>query len=467
MENEKFIKMWHEIKDLFERKFKEYDGKWMERERKINTKFLVLFIFRLVIPKDDRGYANTLLEIFNNFLHEGIKDQPKALAPSSICEARTKLDPEIFRELSYGIVKIWNEYNEKPRLWCGLRLYGIDGSKILLPKELLEFGFKKDGEHTYYPHGLLSSMYDLLTGLPYDYSFVDHGNERACAIVHLKHTEEHSLHIYDRGYFSFELLTAHREAKKEALFRLQTKIRIASIDDFWDSAETDKELLIFPTEKFTKKVTKGLSSGVLDPIRVRLIKYMIDGNVYVLLTTLLDKVKYPESSLKTVYRLRWGHEEMIKLSKVITGVTDLHSKTERGVKQELYAHFLIVALLKIIELQAQPQKEDELKIKKPILRRLKGLKDNDALRDKKKQNERGENWPELRNGIQLNQKSIFLLLSWVIEKFLYIESILTQTVNHLVSSAKTIYTAFRGNRKYERRSRTPPSKFWRNRSKVA
>ena len=215
MENEKFVKMWHEIKDLFEKKFKEYDVKWMERERKINTKFLVFFIFRLIIPKDDRGYANTLLEIFNNFLQAGIKDQPKTLAPSSICEARMKLDPEIFRELSHEIVKIWNEYNEKPRLWHSLRLYSIDGSKILLPKELLEFGFKKEGEHTYYPQGLLSSMYDLLTGLPCDYSFVDHGNERACALDHLKHTKEYSLYIYDRGYFSFELLSAHRETGKK------------------------------------------------------------------------------------------------------------------------------------------------------------------------------------------------------------------------------------------------------------
>lgn len=467
MEKEKFVKMWHEIKDLFERKFKEYDAKWMERERKINTKFLVLFIFRLVIPKDDRGYANTLLEIFNNFLHAGIQDQPKTLAPSSICEARTKLDPEIFRELSYGIVKIWNEYNEKPHLWCGLRLYGVDGSKILLPKELLEFGFKKEGEHTYYPQGLLSSMYDLLTGLPCDYSFVNHGDERTCALDHLKHTEEHSVHIYDRGYFSFELLSAHREVKKEAIFRLQTKVRIDVIDGFWDSTETDREVLIFPTERFTKKVKKGLFGGILDPIRVRLIKYVIDDKVYVLLTTLLDKEKYPETNLKEVYHFRWEHEEMIKLSKVITGVTDLHSKTERGVKQELFAHFLIIALLKIIELQAQPQKEEELKIKKPTLRRLTGLKGNDTLLANKKQKERGENWPDLRNGIQLNQKAIFLLLSWVIEKFLYVESVITQTVNYLVSSAKTIYSAFRGNRKYERRSRTPPSKFWRNRSKLA
>lgn len=437
----------------------------MERERKINTKFLVLFIFRLVIPKDERGYANTLLEIFNNFLHAGIEYQHKTLAPFSICEARTKLDPGIFRELSYGIVKIWNEYNEKPHLWRGFKLYGIDGSKILLPKELLEYGFKKEGEHTYYPQGLLSSMYDLLTGLPCDYNFVNHGDERICALDHLKHTEEHSLHIYDRGYFSFELLSSHREQKKEAVFRLQTKVRIKVIDDFWNSAETDKEVLIPPTERFTRKVKRGFK-GTLDPIKVRLIKYVIDSKVYVLLTTLLDKERYPEGSLKEVYHLRWEHEEMIKLSKVITGVTDLHSKTERGVKQELFAHFLIIALLKIIELQAKPQKEEELR-NKPTLRRLRGLKDNDTLQANKETKERGEKWPDLRNGIQLNQKAIFLLLGWVIEKIFYLDSLITETVNYLVSSAKTIYATFRGDRKYERRSRAPPSKFWRNRGRVA
>jgi hypothetical protein len=156
MKSEKFLAMWHEIRDFFEKKFKEYDSKWIERERKINTKFLVLFILRLVIPKDERGYANTLLEIFNNFVHAGVQGQSQRLASSSVCEARMKLDPQIFKELSFGIIKIWNSYNEKLRLWHGLKLYGIDGSKITLPKELLEYGFKKEGEHTYYPQGLLS-----------------------------------------------------------------------------------------------------------------------------------------------------------------------------------------------------------------------------------------------------------------------------------------------------------------------
>ena len=106
MEKDLFWAMWREIKELFENTFKKYDDLWVERERKINTKFLVLFLFRLVIPKDERGYANTLLEIFNNFLDKDIQDAPTALAASSVCEARMKLDPEIFRELNEGIIKI-------------------------------------------------------------------------------------------------------------------------------------------------------------------------------------------------------------------------------------------------------------------------------------------------------------------------------------------------------------------------
>jgi hypothetical protein len=460
MRAELFMKMWQEIKDFFQEKFKEYDAKWIERERKIDTRFLVLFILRLIIPKDNRGYANTLLEIFNNFLQFGIEQQPKTLAASSICEARMKLDPQIFKELSYGVVKIWNSYNETSHRWRGFKLYGIDGSKIRLPKELLRYGFKKEGEHTHYPQGLFSSAYDLLTGLPCDYSFVSHGDERMCALDHLKYTEERSLHIYDRGYFSFEMLAAHREAKKEAVFRLQTKLNIDVIDAFWDSSETDKEVLIPPTERFIKKVKKGLSWS-LEPIRVRLIKYVIKDTVYVLLTTLLDQEKYPINSLKELYHYRWEHEEMLKLSKVITGFTDLHSKTEIGVTQEIFAHCLIVTLLKIIELQAQPQKEEEINDKKPNLRRLKRLNDN-ASSDNKKI-EKSESWPSLRSGIQLNQRTIFLSLSWVLEKIFYLDSAIEKTVDYLINSAKKIYGMFRPNRAYERRSRTPPSKFWRAR----
>lgn len=462
MEKSLFGAMWREIKELFENTFKKYDDLWIERERKINTKFLVLFLFRLVIPKDERGYANTLLEIFNNFLDKDIQDAPKALAASSVCEARMKLDPEIFRELNEGIIKIWDCYNKEPALWHGLRLYGIDGSKLLLPRELLKEGFKKEGKHMHYPHGLLSSVYDLLTGIPHDYCFVNHGNERACALEHLKKRTDPSLYVHDRGYFCFELLSTYNEANKNALFRLQKKTRIKVIDDFWESNETEKEVEVPPPEKLIQKVKKGFCKVRLDPIRVRLIKYTINDQAYILLTTLRDREKYPESCFKEVYHSRWGHEEMLKVSKVITGVTDFHSKTQRGIEQELFAHFVIITLLKIIESQAHHQIDKKMSDKKVVQKKLRRL--TSSVTEKTSKQSTSKSVVEEKKEVQINQKAIFLLLSWTLEKLVYepVEFI-RSTVDYIVESAEKAYQWFRPDRAYPRRSRTPPSKWWRRR----
>jgi hypothetical protein len=464
MEKRLFLEMWEEIRELFENTFKRHDRLWIERERKINTQFLVLFIFRLVIPKDERGYANTLLEIFNNFLNNDIQDGPKVLAPSSVCEARMKLDPEIFRELNGGIIKIWDYYNKEPALWHGLRLYGIDGSKILLPRELLKDGFKKDGEHVYYPHGLLSSVYDLLTGIPHDYCFVNHGNERACAIEHLKKSSEPALYVHDRGYFSFELLSAYNEANKDALFRLQKKTRIEVIDDFWKSDKTDIEVLVPPPQKLIQKVKKDLCSVSLEPIIVRLIKYTINNQTYVLLTTLKDKEKYPENCFPGVYHSRWGHEELLKISKVITGVTDFHSRTERGIKQEIFAHFVLITMLKIIESQAHKQVEKKISDKKEPPKRLRRLANSETKELSQKNVSEGV-LEDKKEVLQINQKTSFLLLGWVLEKLMYWEpgEFIRDTVDYLVESAEKIYRWRRPNRSYPRRSRRPPSRWWRGR----
>jgi Transposase DDE domain len=460
MEKGLFLEMWGEIKELFENIFKKYDDLWVERERKINTKFLVLFLFRLVIPKDERGYANTLLEIFNNFLNKDIQDMPKTLAASSVCEARMKLDPEIFRELNEGIIKIWNSYNKENALWHGFRLYGIDGSKFLLPKELLKEGFKKDGKHVHYPHGLLSSLYDLLTGIPYDYSFVNHGNERACALEHLKKGTEPALYVHDRGYFCFELLSTYVEKKNNALFRLQKKTRIKVIDDFWESNNTDEEVVVEPPKKLIQKVEKGFCKVRLDPIRVRLIKYTINDKTYVLLATLTDKEKYPESCFKDVYHSRWGHEEMLKVSKVITGVTDFHSRTKRGIEQELFAHFVIITLLKIIESQAHQQVEKKISDKKAVQKKLRRLTSSDT--EKALKENASKNALEGKKEVQINQKGIFLLIGWALEKIVYepVEFI-SSTINYIVESAEKTYQWFRPDRAYPRRSQSPPSKWWR------
>jgi hypothetical protein len=472
MEQGKFLEMWKEIRMLFDEIIIKYDNIWMERERKINTRFLILFIFRLVIPKDERGYGNTLLEIFTNFFNLGIDNMPKNLAPSSICEARMKLDPFIFKELNDGIIKIWNRYNEQPFLWYGHRLYGIDGSKLSLPKELLEAGFKRPGDHAHYPQGLLSGVYDLLTGIPFDFDLVSHNNERVCALEHLKRMSEDCVVVFDRGYFSFELLSDIIHQKAHAIFRMQEKIRIPVVDDFWESNETDIIVTITPPERINLEVRMGRSKVKLESLRVRLIKYTIGDKTYVLLTTLTDQKKYPADIFPKAYHSRWGHEEMLKVSKVITGVKDFHSKYEMGVKQELFAHFIIITLLKIIESQSLSSIEEEKKNKEPPKRRLRPLRkiNNTSTNCTEAPLTTPTNNCESRKEkstqeIKVNQRGTFLSISWALEKLLFWDpqKFIEESVNFIVSSAKKLYQKVRPGRSYPRKSRTAPSKWYKGR----
>ena len=45
-----------------------------------------------------------------------------------------------------------------------------------------------------------------------------------------------------------------------------------------------------------------------------------------------------------VYHSRWGVEELYKVSKRVFVIEDFHAKTERGVNQELFAHFVLITM---------------------------------------------------------------------------------------------------------------------------
>ena len=50
------------------------------------------------------------------------------------------------------------------------------------------------------------------------------------------------------------------------------------------------------------------------------------------------------AALSDAYHGRWGIEELYKISKRLMEIEQFHAKSERGVKQELYAHFVLLAL---------------------------------------------------------------------------------------------------------------------------
>ncbi len=181
-------------------------------------------------------------------------------------------------------------------------------------------------------------------------------------------------------------------------------------------------------EKFTKIRKKDPRVDV-QSLRIRLIKYEIGNESYTLGTTLFDKNIYKNDEFPKLYHERWDIEELYKISKALIEVQDFHAQSERGVKQELFAHFVVITLSRvfsnhieggaILETRCSPGRE-----------------------------------------IKVNMKNCLITIARNLEAlFIQQNIILKKTLSNMVNSIINCRQKKRPNRSYERRSKKPFSKW--------
>lgn len=184
-----------------------------------------------------------------------------------------------------------------------------------------------------------------------------------------------------------------------------------------------------------------------------MIKYKIDNITYVCATTLIGE-QYPINEFPSLYHGRWGIEELYKISKEFINVEDMHSKTERGVKQELYAHALLINIARIFESEADNQ-----------------LPPSENKKQKNNVDIKENYWQSFCDKIQkykVNFKNCLLVISRHIEKLMIsvtqkIDDWLPKILNNITKSRQKV----RPGRHYPRQSRKPYTK-WKssNASKI-
>ena len=164
------------------------------------------------------------------------------------------------------------------------------------------------------------------------------------------------------------------------------------------------------------------------------IKYQIGNESYTLGTTLFDQHKYNIDEFPGLYHERWDIEEMYKISKALIQVEDFHGQSERGVKQELFAHFVIVTLSRIF---------------------------SNHLENGLNQGKRNT----LDREIKVNMKHCLITIARNLEAlFIQQNIILRKTVSNIVNAIVHCRQRKRPNRSYERRSKKPFSK-WQKKKK--
>lgn len=412
---------WKNILSCFKKITTKYDSQCFRRKRVFNSAILVQMIVGLVQSKNKHGYDTVINDYWMKAQVLNPRfSTPKPVAKSSFSDARLKLNPEIFKELNHALIK---DSTKAIHRWMGHRVYAVDGSKINLPRTLIDEGFALPNPQSYYPQGLISCLYDLKGKVVSDLILSSERNERACAYKHLNHLNAEDIVIYDRGYQSYGLLYRHIEKGIHPVMRMETATTFNAVKDFVKSPSLDKIVKLIPAEGSLGKIRKSLPEVEIKPLTVRLIKYKVKGNLYVIATTLLNKRKYQRKALQELYRSRWAIEEMFKSLKNELGISEFHGRCKIKVEQELFAGMFLMTLSRVFsnstEVEANP---------------------------------RGEFQSNYKNAIHIVGR-------YFTELFLSKASIANKLIRQLVTHIGNIYQKIRPGRSFERVSKKPRNKW--------
>jgi len=432
--DEKFILLWGKVVHIISDVAQTFDQTWQKRKRVIDSLLLVFLIFRLVFSKNSQGYGTTLEDFWANCYRMKFPlPQKKPVSAAAFSEARKKLDESIFKILNDRIITACQHENDAQYRWFNHRLFAVDGSKLNLPRPLIDQGYKTPTDKAHYPQGLLSCLYQLKSRVPYDFDLVNHGNERQCALAHLKMLNEKDVVVYDRGYFSFAMLYYHIQSGVHSIFRLQKNL-YKEIDNFRNSNSNDQIVHLLPSKDTQREIRKQHPSITFTPLCIRLVKYTITNETYCLGTTLMG-LQYTCDDFKAVYHARWGVEELYKVSKNMMIVDDFHGRSERTVKQELFAHFVLITMSRLCANESEN-----------LLAKLFSPMDREKTSPKK---------------IQVNFKNTLATISRHLEDIMFVPARCIKTVmDEVISAISRHRQKERPGRYYERTSMKPESR-WR------
>jgi len=283
---------------------------------------------------------------------------------SAFCQARKKIKPELFIALKDEIVKFYYKNYEKSGLvkrWNGRLLWAIDGTFINIPdtqetrnKYNIQVNqYNKEGT----VQALSSILYDVLNEICINAVINGTKNEKIFIFnEHVKHFNKEVITIYDRLYADYSVLSFHIKGGTDFVIRCPLTNSFKVVIDFVKSNSKDKIVNLKVTEGQKKFVKEN---KLPEEITVRLVKVKLNnGDIEVLITSLLDKEIYFHRDFKWLYNKRWGIETFFDRLKNLLEVERFSTETIIGMEQDFYALIFLSTFESVLT------KEDEEKLSK-------------------------------------------------------------------------------------------------------
>ena len=134
-------------------------------------------------------------------------------------------------------------------------------------------------------------------------------------------------------------------------FCVRAKSNLKIVKEFKESGLHQGIYRFRPSARSKKRFPKG--SPLLTPIEVRLIRFQVGKETYVLMTNLLDSVKYPHEDLAMLYHQRWEVEESYKVKKSRLCIGDFSSCSPEIIFQDFHAKVFAECLTAVLTLETR------------------------------------------------------------------------------------------------------------------
>lgn len=263
---------------------------------------------------------------------------------SALVQARQKILPKFYRDLfQFGVALYFKFYRIKR--WKGMRLWAADGTGFRLPDEEWlgeEFGWHGN-QHNRVPSARLLCHYDLLNQVVASVQFHTRNvAETVMAQRSIAQIPKDVCMVYDRGHASHTIPFLHQHCGSHCIIRMPLGFS-KTVEGF--VANGKKEQII--TERLSYKSRKvlqslGFSATFETLITYRLIRAILpNGEVEVLLTTLLGTKRFKHAYFAEIYNKRWGIETCFFVIKSFLQLANFSACTVNNCWQDIYAPFIL------------------------------------------------------------------------------------------------------------------------------
>lgn len=313
----------------------------------LTPELLVTLLLFMAADAGRRGYGLLLDAFWEEASRSGIAlSCREPVSAAAFCKARRKLKPQLLAALLAMVGTAVGQRHTAKLLRHGRRVFAVDGMRHNLQRaaELAEYFGVPHGGHC--PQMLVSVLYDVIGRFPIAATIAPGTScERQELLKLLPHLQRGDVLVLDRGYPSFEVLQALREAGIEFVIRVPKSGSFEAIQVFRDSGGNDYRVLVRPSPAVAR-------AGV-ESIELRCVSLDVGGDDPWILLTSLRRSEVTLSQMKQIYHLRWEIEEFYKLVKSDGfSLRQLHAKSVAGVEQELCAQLLLAAISRLLTINA-------------------------------------------------------------------------------------------------------------------